>query len=255
MSARSGDWLFDLGNTRLKTAALRDDGAVGDIAACAYGTPDADMDAIPLPEGVVAYVASVAPVAAATALLQALAQRFDRICIARTQPALCGVRIAYRTPARLGVDRFLALLAAHARDPGDALVVGVGTALTLDLVDAQGAHRGGRIAPSPSLMREALHARAAQLPVSGGRYAEFADDTDDALASGCEGAALALVEHSLQSARALLGATPRLLVHGGGGDALVSRLPGAQAVPSLVLEGLAQWARLDGHPDPLVRLS
>ena len=82
-----------------------------------------------------------------------------------------------------------------------ALVVAVGTALTIDLLDADGRHRGGRIAPSPALMREALHARATHLPVGGGTYAEFADDTEAALASGCEGAALALIERSQHGAR------------------------------------------------------
>ena len=79
-----------------------------------------------------------------------------------------------------------------------ALVCGVGTALTIDLIDADGRHLGGRIAPSPTLMREVLHARAPQLPETGGDYVDFAADTEDALASGCEGAALALIERSLE---------------------------------------------------------
>ena len=49
-------------------------------------------------------------------------------------------------------------------------------------------------------MREALHQRAVQLPAEGGTYREFADDTDDALASGCDGAAVALIERSLREA-------------------------------------------------------
>src|SRR3546814_20228982 len=69
----------------------------------------------------------------------------------------------FRSPSRLGVDRFLALLGAHARGVGATMVVGVGTALTVDWLDADGRHRGGRIAPSPTLMRDALHARAARL--------------------------------------------------------------------------------------------
>ena len=121
-------------------------------------------------------------------------------------------------------------------------MVGVGTALTIDWLDADGRHRGGRIAPSPMLMREALHARAAHLPVHGGRYVEFADDTNDALDSGCTGAALALVEHSLRVVQAQAGAVPRLLLHGGGSDALRAQLPHATDAPTLVLEGLAQWA-------------
>ena len=152
-----------------------------------------------------------------------------------------GVRIAYADPARFGVDRFLALLAARARLPQGALVVGVGTALTIDLLDADGVHRGGRIAPSPTLKRSALQALAAQLPATGGDYIAFAANTADALASGCEGAALGLVDGSLAAAALLGGAPPALLLHGGGAPALLDRLPQARHAPALVLEGLLQW--------------
>ena len=117
--------------------------------------------------------------------------------------------------------------------------------MTIDLVDGDGRHRGGRIAPSPTLMREMLHARATQLAPMGGTYAEFADDTEDALASGCEGAALALVERSVAEAARLLRTQPRLLLHGGGADALHAHLKDAHLRPALVLEGLARWARMD----------
>jgi type III pantothenate kinase len=42
----------------------------------------------------------------------------------------------------------------------------------------------------------------------------------------------------------LLGATPALLLHGGGAPALLPHLPRAIAAPGLVLEGLARWARI-----------
>ena len=73
---------------------------------------------------------------------------------------------------------------------------------------------------------------------------EFADDTGDALASGCDGAAVALIERSLASATALLGAPPRLLLHGGGAPALAPRLPAMELRPHLVLEGLACWSAM-----------
>jgi len=137
------------------------------------------------------------------------------------------------------------MLAVHARGEGAAVVCGVGTALTLDLVDNRGVHRGGRIAPSPTLMREALHGRAAQLPVAGGLYREFADDTVDALASGCEGAALGLIERSLAAASAELGRMPALVMHGGGAGGLAAHLPQARLASNVVLEGLARWAAVD----------
>ncbi len=236
-------WLFDLGNSRLKFASRQAAGGAGPV-----GSIDHRIDAgfATLPDdvrGEVAWVAAVASPALQVALLAALAPRFPRISFARTLPRCGGVRIAYAEPARLGVDRFLTLLAAHAAG-GPVLACGVGTALTLDLLDGDGVHRGGRIAPSPTLMRESLHARAAQLPVQGGRYAEFADDTVDALASGCEGAALALVERSRVQAADMLGVMPRLWLHGGGANALLSQLPKAELKSALVLDGLARWAAL-----------
>ncbi|HWS77966.1 MAG TPA: type III pantothenate kinase [Thermomonas sp.] len=230
-------WLFDLGNTRLKVAGLRGDGSLADTAAVAHTDDDDWLRA--LPQGDIACVASVASDARRVALLDTLCARFGRIHLVRTQPRFGGLRIAYDNPAHLGVDRFLALLAAC--DAGDVLLVGIGTALTIDLLDAGGVHRGGRIAPSPALMREALHARAAVLPETGGTYAEFADDTGHALASGCEGAALALVERSLEAARRRLGAQPVLWLHGGGALALRDRLPPHAWTPDIVLRGLARW--------------
>lgn len=234
------DWLLDLGNTRLKCAPLLADGGIGPIRAIAHDAGDAWLQA--LPQGETAWLASVVAVPLRVRVLQALCGRFARIQRATTLPRYGRLRIAYPEPARLGVDRFLAMLAASAAG-SSALVVGVGTALTVDLVDAEGQHRGGRIAPSPGLMRQALHAQVPALPETGGRYAEFADATEDALASGCEGAAIALVERSLARAAALLGHTPALHVHGGGAAALAGHLPVHVAAPGLVLQGLAHWAR------------
>lgn len=238
-------WLFDLGNTRLKYAALSD-GRVGEVVAIPHGEADAGALAGTLPPRIdVAYVASVANERLHLALLQALVARSRRISLARTQRAFAGVRIAYAQPHKLGVDRFLALAAARARFAEPVLLCAVGTALTLDLLDAQGRHHGGRIAPSPTLMRRALHERAPQLPEQGGTCVDFAADTEDALASGCEGAALALIEASRVAAHARLGASPRLVLHGGGAAALAARVPDATQFASPVLEGLAIWARVE----------
>jgi type III pantothenate kinase len=239
-------WLFDLGNTRLKCAPLID-GRIGEVVALPHREADlAGALAQALPERIdVAHVASVANEALRVALLQALAERARRISLARTQASFGGFRIAYAQPHKLGVDRFLAMLGAHARYREAVLVCGIGTALTIDLVDATGQHLGGRIAPSPALMREALHQRAPQLPLQGGGYADFATDTEDALASGCEGAALALIRSSVEAAHRQLGQRSRLLLHGGGLGELAARLPEATPVPSLVLEGLAIWAAVD----------
>lgn len=244
-------FLFDLGNTRLKYAALRDDGSLGDVAAIAHDGDalPADWDAALPARFEAAALTMVGATALRTRLLDALTARCGRISIARTVTAFGGLRIAYPKPESLGADRFLAMLGARARtgranDMRPWLVVGIGTAITLDLIDADGLHRGGRIAPSPALMREALHARAAQLPEHGGECVAFADNTADALRSGCDGAALALIDRALRDAEALLGATPALILHGGGVDALSGLSGDATRAPALVLEGLAAWATI-----------
>lgn len=243
-------WLFDLGNTRLKAAPLDVDDRIGEVLAFAHDGTQLQAgwdDALPPAIGSAA-LASVASTPLRTAVLAALAERCGRISLARTLPRCDGVTSAYAHPERLGVDRFLTLLGARARGSGPWMVVGVGTALTIDLLDAGGRHRGGRIAPSPALMRQALRARAPHLPEEGGAYVDFAGDTADALASGCQGAALGLVQSSRDSARELLGAEPALLVHGGGRVPLLEHLGDAQDAPSLVLEGLARWLEMEQGP-------
>ena len=231
-------WLFDLGNTRLKFARLQPDGSPGETVAIVHDDRGDWLQA--LPRGEVALIASVASQARRVALVEALrAAGFVRLHGVHTQGRLGRLRIAYAQPRHLGVDRFLTLLAAL--DAGPVMLVGVGTALTCDLLDAQGVHRGGRIAPSPALMREALRARTSMLPEHGGVSADFADDTVHALASGCDGAALALFERSLDAGERLLGSRPALWLHGGGAEALRSRLPAHVWTADAVLRGLARW--------------
>ena len=236
-------WLFDLGNTRLKWARA-DELVASDARARAHDAATPDMACTEVRAGDRAWVASVATPERTQTLESALLARGAIVMRAITRKRCAGVRIAYAEPSRLGVDRFLALLAAHALAPQSWLIASIGTALTIDLLDADGLHRGGLIAPSPTVMREALAARAPHLPVAGGNVADFAADTADALASGAIGAARALIAQSLHAARQRIGVKPALLITGGGADALCAgwRMR-AQRMPDLVLHGLRVYAR------------
>jgi type III pantothenate kinase len=67
-------------------------------------------------------------------------------------------------PQNVGADRALNVIAAHAKYPGDLIVIDFGTATTFDLVGATGAYKGGIIAPGINLSLDALVSAAAKLP-------------------------------------------------------------------------------------------
>jgi type III pantothenate kinase len=158
-----------------------------------------------------------------------------------------GVRNAYSQPAQLGVDRWLAIIGAHALERGPVCVVSVGTAMTIDGVDAQGRHLGGVIVPGPDLMMSSLlqntsdiAERAKQGSTSRGL---FADNTLGAIRQGAEHAAGALVERAIALMRQQLHETPKLLLTGGGSARIKESLALAHRdIPNLVLQGLAVLA-------------
>jgi type III pantothenate kinase len=67
-------------------------------------------------------------------------------------------------PQNVGADRALNAIAAHAKYPGDLLVIDFGTATTFDVVSSTGAYTGGIIAPGINLSLDALVSAAAKLP-------------------------------------------------------------------------------------------
>jgi len=141
-------------------------------------------------------------------------------------------------------NRFLAMVAAYADGYAPCVVAGAGTALTLDALTADGQHLGGLIAPGPQLMqRSLLDATARVRPERPGAVLELADNTADAVASGCWQAAAALIERFATRMAPTLGGLPTLIL--GGGDAAelqpLLTLP-VQMTRDGVLRGLAVWA-------------
>lgn len=169
-----------------------------------------------------------------------------------------GLTVGYTEPWRLGVDRFVAAIGAHHLAKGRAvIVVGVGTAMTIDLVDAKGRHRGGAIIPAPTLMVDTLltntHGirRRAQGGSAGGDNL-FGRSTRAALVKGSLYAAAALIDRAVDEARALVGGRAPLVMLTGGGALSVQPLVRSTcvSVPDLVLRGLAVLCTEPGHPTP-----
>lgn len=115
---------------------------------------------------------------------------------------LAGIRNAYRDPAQLGCDRFAAAIGAWRLFPQQALmVVNCGTATTIDVVSADGVFAGGLILPGLRLMATSLAHNTAQLPDTAGQIVltdDFADNTGDAIISGCINAQVGAIERAAQ---------------------------------------------------------
>ena len=167
-----------------------------------------------------------------------------------------GVTSGYVEPWRLGVDRFVAAIGAHHLARGKAVcVVGVGTAMTIDLVDAKGGHRGGAIIPAPTLMVDSLLnntdgiRRRAQGGARGGSSL-FGRSTRAAIMQGSRYAAAALIDRAVGEARALVPGRAPLVMLTGGGAASIQPLVQSTcvSVPDLVLRGLAALCAEPAHP-------
>lgn len=160
------------------------------------------------------------------------------------EAAQCGVRNGYAQPAQLGSDRWAALIAARGRTDHACVVVGVGTATTIDALSADGEFIGGAIAPGVQLMQEALLRKIPQLNSSNGRFEIFAKNTPNAVVTGTTLALAGAVDLMRAALRQISQSPVACLASGGGADALHDVLPAdTQFVDNLVLEGLLRIAR------------
>jgi type III pantothenate kinase len=98
--------------------------------------------------------------------LEVLASKYfgTRAVVAGQGDAAWGIELDVKEPHTVGADRALNAIAAHARHPGDLIVIDFGTATTFDVVDYSGAYKGGIIAPGINLSLDALVNAAAKLP-------------------------------------------------------------------------------------------
>ncbi|MDD2759196.1 MAG: type III pantothenate kinase [Methylomonas sp.] len=236
--------LVDIGNSRLKWAIERD-GAIGVVRALDHRRPGfidelrRCWQSVGLPD--TAGIAAVAgkPTVEAITLLVTEMWPGLQAKMPRSVKQAFGVTNAYDQPAKLGIDRWLALVAAHRTYAGAICVIDCGTAITIDVMDAAGKHLGGLICPGLVMMKQSLAANTAQLTFDPQPF-DFglASETNVAIANGALAAAVGLVEHTMQ--RYASGC--RLILTGGDAEMLAASL----AMPSiqdkeLVLKGLAMY--------------
>jgi type III pantothenate kinase len=160
-----------------------------------------------------------------------------------------GVLNGYDHPHRLGADRWAALVGArrHATrngQPVPALVIMVGTAVTIDALDTHGHFLGGAIMPGFGLMLRALETGTAGLKVPMGEAIDFPTNTSDALTSGGTDAISGAIERIYRRLERREGIKPLLLMSGGAAiklAQLADELP-LQLIDHLIFEGLLTLA-------------
>ena len=243
--------LLDLGNSRVKWAWLEGDRLIDPGVLQYRGVPRpevlANLPRLSVRADRSILVASVGDSDLTRAVLETVAGASSSMAIvAVTEAAATGVRNGYADPRQLGVDRWLSLLAVFARYRSAACVAGVGTAVTVDLLNADGAHQGGLIIPGLELMREALYGSTSGIPAAAqfaatavGAGSGMARDTEAGIRAGCSRAIAALVDSCVNSFSET-GGPRRLVLTGGGAPAIAPHLRSqAEFRPLLVLEGLA----------------
>lgn len=164
-------------------------------------------------------------------------------------PHEAGVTNGYDHPNRLGADRWVSLIGARSRalalaeangvPPRPALVVMVGTAVTVDSLDADGRFLGGLILPGFGMMLRALELGTAGLKVPTGEVVDFPTNTSDALMSGGSSAIAGAIERQHRKLMQRTGAEPCLYMTGGAAVKLapITELQ-FETVDSLIFDGL-----------------
>lgn len=159
-----------------------------------------------------------------------------------TSSQLGRLKIAYPEPKQLGVDRFLALLVAS-DEAVSSVIISFGSALTVDVLTADGEHQGGLIAPSPDFQWRSMHEHFPGLFAEQGIVQNLARNTADALTSGIALQTLSMLEHVI----AEHGKTDnsRILLTGGAAEQWLDKLPSqCDYVPEIVFHGMQRFIAL-----------
>lgn len=164
------------------------------------------------------------------------------VSFAQVAPSCLGVVCGYSDVASLGVDRWLALLAARDLTAGDVVVVDSGTALTVDLLRADGCHLGGYIAPGLTLMRQSLAGRSQALASALAEVEKLVSlepgsDTATAIGSAIAAMGCGLIDR----ARSQLPADATMILTGGDAPYWASVYGGARVEQELVFMGLERY--------------
>jgi len=163
------------------------------------------------------------------------------VIVAKSSASMCSINNAYKQANKLGVDRWLALIALHHYYPGDGVVVDCGTAITIDVLNKQGQHLGGVISPGLQLMKHSLFQGTESLSnVDQAFSVGLSSNTESAVYSGTIFSAVGLIDKVVNDYTDC-----QTLVLTGGDAELLSQYLNYKVVlePDFVLKGLSLYSR------------
>lgn len=244
---------LDVGNTRLKWAHY---------AAPVVGSPvlahgavflenidklaDEEWRGLPTPSHILGCVVAGDAVKRRVEEQMELWDVVPRWVVSSSQEA--GVTNGYDHPTRLGADRWVAMIGARHRLLGRGIrkpcvVVMVGTAVTVEAIDASGKFLGGIILPGHGIMLRALESGTAGLHVPTGEVKDFPTNTSDALTSGGTFAIAGAVQRMVENTTRHCGEAPECIMTGGAGWKMAPSMSvKVELVESLIFDGLLEIA-------------
>jgi type III pantothenate kinase len=242
--------LLDIGNSRIKWGVLEDDvvGHTGDITHASIAEQGMSGLISQLPRQVdAAFASNVAGTSFAEEIGEAVHSRYDcELQFAASEQRSNGVTNSYHEPSQLGVDRWVAMIGTRAEIKTCCVVIDVGTAITIDVLDDDGQHLGGQILPGLRLMSESLSNQTSDikrvdvLTDGGGQGLDmFANNTDGAVRQGATNAVLGAIERSTRVLTSAGHDATTILTGGDAPQLLPSLSEEILHRPHLVLQGLA----------------
>ena len=178
-------------------------------------------------------------------IVKAIEIEFSNVEIVRSLPHFGSLTIAYKKPLDLGSDRFLAMLGALKHFPDrNLLIIDVGSALTIDVVNVSGEHQGGLIMPGLEAIR--------------GSFAKFATNsenlnlsslqtsTEEAWLSGTQAMFIASIKEQITGLE-IEQSDGIVTLTGGSVRSFISELPETvNYFDNLVLDGLESYSKSMG---------
>ena len=244
---------LDVGNTRLKWAQY--EAPVPGAKLLAQGAvflenidrlAEDDWRAIPEPSAILGCIVAGDAIKGRLAEQMEIWEALPRWVVSSAQEA--GLTNGYDHPARLGADRWVAMIGAHhrllargIRKP--CLVVMVGTAVTVEAIDASGKFLGGIILPGHGIMLRALESGTSGLHVPTGEVRDFPTNTSDALTSGGTFAIAGAVQRMVDNITRHCGEKPECIMTGGAGWKVAPSMSVKfELVEGLIFDGLLEIA-------------